>query len=86
MDVNNMLFCGGVPAIPRAIPVCQQGQSKRCLCLLPDFCVCFLIFPPFPDFFFHSVSHFFLLLLTILNAVRNSGAYGYRAYSAPFAP
>ena len=26
-----MLFCGGVPAIPRAIglPVCQQGQSER---------------------------------------------------------
>ena len=36
-------------------------ESSRFLCLLtllPDFCVCFLIFPPFPDFFFHSVSQF----------------------------
>ena len=71
---NNMLFCPGAPAIP----VCQQGQSERTfsiLCLLPDFCVCFLILPPFPDFFSLCVPIF----LAILNAVRNSGAQGYSA-------
>ena len=57
---NNLLFCRGAPAIP----VCQQlarakwkNRPSRFLCLLPDFCVCFLIFP---------VSRFFPLCIPIL--------------------